>query len=193
MAKLLGISQQTVSRKLKELEDNGIITRAISKEGETIRLTEEGERAFRECVENLEEILKISRIIKIRAKVTSGLGEGKFFLSLPYYSEAFKKFLGFQPYPGTLNAVIYDRNSMENRLLLDANKGIVIPEHREPDRVLGSVKAFPASVNSLSPSAIVIPTRTTHPKSVIEVISPYFLREKLNLKDGDEIVIEVFL
>jgi riboflavin kinase len=182
-----------VSRKLKELEDNGIIKRIISKEGETIRLTEEGERAFSQCVKDLEEILKISRIIKIKAKITSGLGEGRIFLSLPYYVESFKKFLGFEPYPGTLNAVIYDKNSMENRILLDASKGIVIPEHKEPNRVLGSVKAFPANVNSVSPAAIVIPARTTHPKSIIEVISPYFLREKLGLKDGDEIVIEVFL
>jgi len=101
--------------------------------------------------------------------------------------------LGFEPYEGTLNLVIYDRISLENRLILDIVRGVLIPEYKEPNRVLGSVKAFPSSVNSLFPAAIVIPSRTTHPKSVIEVISPYYLREKLNLKDGDEISVEVYL
>ncbi|MCG2909081.1 MAG: CTP-dependent riboflavin kinase, partial [Stygiolobus sp.] len=71
--------------------------------------------------------------------------------------------------------------------------GIVIPEYKESNRVLGSVKAFPATVNSLSPAAVVIPARTTHPKSVVEIISPYYLRERLNLKDGDEVQIEIYL
>jgi len=140
----------------------------------------------------LQLILR-TRTLHIKGKVTSGLGEGRIFLSLPYYMESFKKYLGFEPYAGTLNLVIYDRISLENRLILDVAKGIVIPEHKEPNRVLGSVKAFPSSINSLSPAAIVIPARTTHPKSVIEIISPYYLRERLSLKDGDEISIEVYL
>ncbi|AHC51600.1 riboflavin kinase [Sulfolobus acidocaldarius SUSAZ] len=193
VAKSLGISQQTVSRKLKELEDSGIITRTLLKEGELIKLTDEGEKMLRECAESLVDLFAKNRIVKIKAKVTSGLGEGRIFVSLPYYMEAFNKFLGFQPYPGTLNAVIYDRISMENRLLLDLSRGILIPEHKEPNRVLGSVKAFPASINSVSPVAVVIPTRTTHPKSVVELLSPHKLREKLEIEDGDEIEIEVYL
>jgi len=114
-------------------------------------------------------------------------------VSLPYYRESFVKYLGFEPYPGTLNAVIYDRASMENRVLLDMYKGIEIPEKREPDRILGSVKAFPASVGGISPSALVIPSRSVHPKSVIELISPIKLRDALNLKDGDEIEVEVYV
>ncbi|MFP3259474.1 MAG: DUF120 domain-containing protein [Sulfolobus sp.] len=193
LAKFLNISQQTVSRKLKELEDNGLIIRIISKDGEIVKLTEEGEKFLLSCIENLRVAVSNNRILKIKGKVTSGLGEGRIFLSLPYYMNSLKKFLGFGPYPGTLNVVIYDRLSMENRLILDANRGIVIPEYKESNRVLGSVKAFPATVNSLSPAAVVIPARTTHPKSVVEIISPYYLRERLNLKDGDEVQIEVYL
>ncbi|MEM0373170.1 MAG: DUF120 domain-containing protein, partial [Sulfolobales archaeon] len=52
---------------------------------------------------------------------------------------------------------------------------------------------YPASINGVTPAAVVIPLRTTHPKSIIEVISPYKLREKLNLEDGSEVMIEVYL
>lgn len=39
----------------------------------------------------------------IEGEVVSGLGEGRYFLSLPPYKEIFKKILGFEPYEGTLN------------------------------------------------------------------------------------------
>ena len=187
------MSQQTISRKLRELEEDGIIQRILTKEGEYIRLTDKGEEELKSCIEDILNLILRTKVIHIKGKVTSGLGEGRIFLSIPYYKESFKKYLGFEPYAGTLNLVIYDRISLENRLILDIARGITIPEYREPNRVLGSVKAFPSSVNSLSPAAIVIPSRTTHPKSVIEIISPYYLREKLNLKDGDEISVEVYL
>ena len=193
ISKETGLSQQSVSRKLKDLEEEGIIQRILTKEGEYIRLTDKGEEVLKSCIEEALKLVLRTKIIHIKGKVISGLGEGRIFLSMPYYRESFKKYLGFEPYAGTLNIAIYDRISLENRLILDIAKGIIIPEHREPNRVLGSVKAFPSSVNSLTPAAVVIPARTTHPKSVIEIISPYYLREKLNLKDGDEISIEVYL
>lgn len=193
LAKELGLSQQSISRKLKELEASNLIIRVESKEGEIIKLTEEGENLLVKCLEEIREALQYQHEIKIRGKVTSGLGEGRIFLSMPYYVESFKKFLGFTPYPGTLNVVIYDKFSFENRLLLDSARCIMIPEHREENRILGAVKVFPVNINNLQPAAIVIPLRTTHPKSVVEVISPYQLREKLNLKDGDEVVIEALV
>jgi riboflavin kinase len=193
IAKALGVSQQTVSRVLKELETSGWITRNTSKEGEIVRLTPLGEQKLLEIVEEISKLVSISRKLQMKARVVSGKGEGSFFVSLTYYKESFLKYLGFDPYPGTLNAIIYDRVSLENRVLLDMYKGIEIPEKREPDRILGSVKAFPASVNDFSPAALVIPSRTVHPKSIIELISPVKLREKLNLNDGDEISVEVYV
>jgi riboflavin kinase len=193
LAKEFNISQQSVSRKLKELEDANLIIRIETKDGEIIRLTEKGENLLLNCLNEISSAIAFQHEIRIKGKVTSGLGEGKLFLSLPYYENSFKKFLGFTPYPGTLNIVIYDRISFENRLLLDTSRYINIPEYRDENKVLGAVKAFPARINDLEPAAIVIPLRTTHPKSVIEIISPYYLREKLSLKDGDEVVIEALI
>jgi len=193
IAKNVGYTQQTISRKLKDMEDRKLIMREILKEGEIIRLTEEGERLLESCIRDLIEAITISRTLVIKGRVVSGLGEGRIFLSMPYYMESFKKMLGFEPYPGTLNVLIYDKLSLQNRILLDVSRHLLIPEFKDKDRVLGAVKAYPASINGLSPAAVVIPLRTTHPKSVIEVISPYKLREKLNLEDGSEVTIEVYL
>ncbi|EZQ06795.1 riboflavin kinase [Candidatus Acidianus copahuensis] len=189
LAKELEMSQQSVSRKLKELEDKKLISRTISKEGEIIRLTDEGEIYLNSCLETIREAISFQHNIRILGKVTSGLGEGRIFLGMQYYMDSFKKFLGFSPYPGTLNVVIYDKISFENRLFLESGKSIMIPEHREENKVLGAVKAYPASINNVAPAAIVIPLRSIHPKSVIEIVSPYYIREKLGLKDGDEVEI----
>ncbi len=193
LAKILNMSQQSVSRKLKELENMNLIRRVVLKEGEIISLTEEGERYLNSCLQLIMNAIMNIHSLKIRGRVTSGLGEGKIFLSIPYYTENIKKTLGFVPYPGTLNIVIYEKVFLENRLILDTAKYLYIPEHKEQDRILGSVKLYPATINGISPAAVVIPTRTTHPKSVVEVISPYHLREKLNLKDGDEVEVEVLI
>ncbi|EHP68448.1 MAG: DUF120 domain-containing protein [Metallosphaera yellowstonensis] len=192
LAEELKMSQQTISRKLRELEERSLIKRSLSKEGEVIRVTENGEKLLEECLSVLKTAIMTSHLLIIRGRVISGLGEGRLFLTMPYYVESFKKFLGFEPYPGTLNLAIYDRESLENRLALDTSKSINIPEYREQNRVLGGVRAFPASINGLRPAAVVFPLRSVHPKSIIEVISPYHLRKELNLNDGDEVTVEAY-
>nr|WP_054836279.1 DUF120 domain-containing protein [Metallosphaera hakonensis] len=174
------------------MEEKDLIRRSLSKEGEIIRVTENGEKILEDCLSMMRTTIISSHILEIKGRATSGLGEGRIFLSLPYYMESFKKFLGFEPFPGTLNLTIYDRASLENRLILDVSKAITIPEHKEENRVLGAVRAFPASINDLKPAAVVFPLRSIHPKSVIEVISPFHLRKELNIKDGDEITIQVY-
>jgi riboflavin kinase len=191
LSKLLEISQQSVSRKLNELEEIGLITKSETKNGTTVRLTNKGEELLLNCMEMIKESIETRRELKFKGKVVSGLGEGKIFLSIKYYEEQISQKMGFLPYPGTLNLTLYDRTSIENRIMLDSIPGILIPEYKFEDRVLGAVKMFPATVNSISPAAIVIPLRTVHPKSVIEVISPYFIRDKLMLKDGDEVEVIV--
>jgi riboflavin kinase len=43
------------------------------------------------------------------------------------------------------------------------------------------------------PCGIVVPGRSHYPDALVEVIAPVGLRRELNLKDGDEVVIEVAL
>jgi riboflavin kinase len=190
LSKFLNMPQQTISRKLVEMERLGYIRRHFFPEGEIILPTEKGLSLLQECYIEIKETLELKYQMKLRGKVVTGLGEGKIFLSKEYYKEGFKRILGFVPYPGTLNVLINDEESMRNRIDLDTIRGLEIPEHKERDMVLGAVKAFPARIRSLE-AALVIPARTIHPRSVVEIISPYNLRRELSLSDGDEVEIEV--
>lgn len=192
IAKALGISQQSVSRYLTSLEADGLISRNVTRDGEAIRITDKGVQELTSLGRSIINAISSKYVISLRGKVVSGLGEGKLFLSLPHYSENIKKLLGYVPYPGTLNLVLEDELSLMNRIEMDLAKGFMIPEYKDQDRVLGAVKLFPATINDVE-GAVVIPSRTTHPKAVVEIISPFYLREKLSLKDGDRISFKVYL
>ncbi len=127
----------------------------------------------------------------LKGIVVSGSGEGKYFLSLEGYRRQIKKRLGFEPYPGTLN-VLLDDESVERKALLVLRKPIMIEGFMENGRRYGEVLAFPAKVGEVWPSAVIMPTRTHHPPSIVEVIAPVMLRKVLNLNDGDEIIIKVY-
>jgi riboflavin kinase len=59
-------------------------------------------------------------------------------------------------------------------------------------RTFGAVKCYIVSVEGIS-GAILSPLRTHHPRNIIEIISPVYLREKLNLADGNEVSVTLFM
>ena len=93
-----GISQQTASRKLIELEKDEKIERMGGKLFLTPKAVDGIRKFVRETLESLE-----SGSIAFSGKVTVGLGEGAFFLKQKQYADSFRKKLGFRPFAGTLN------------------------------------------------------------------------------------------
>jgi len=185
-----GVSQQTVSRILQELENKGLIERRVGGKGEYVLLTEQGSSYLKILGERISNILYGPRKIILKGKVISGLGEGGFYVSLPYYSDKIKEILGQPAYPGTLNVEL-DKDSPYDRLFIEKIANIYIPSFSNGRRTYGSAKAIKCSVNGYVPCAIIIPSRTHHPPKVIEVVSPAYLRGELGLKDGDEVFIEI--
>ncbi len=133
----------------------------------------------------------LTRKITLRGIVVSGSGEGKYFLSLEGYRSQIRSRLGFDPYPGTLN-VLLDPESVERKFLVLTRQPIILRGFKEGDRTYGDVLAYPARIGDVWPTALVIPLRTHHPPSIIELISPFNLRERLSLKDGDVVEVEVY-
>ncbi len=191
LADKIGQSVQTAARKLKELEDEGLIERTITKDGQFVVITDKGkEMLYREYLDYKKIFEDIDRIL-IRGRVFSGLGEGRYYVSLEGYLKQFERLLGFKPYPGTLNIKI-PREQMFFRAKLDEEEGIIIKGFKTKERTFGDVKAFRCRVSGVE-GAIVLPQRTHYPKDVLEVIAPVKLREVLNLKDGDWVEVEVML
>ncbi|WP_425495444.1 DUF120 domain-containing protein [Natrinema halophilum] len=128
-----------------------------------------------------------------QGSVTSGLGNGKEFVSLSGYQDQFVKKLGYEPFPGTLNMDLSEK-SIERRPLLESRPAINIKGWSDGDREFGPVKCYPATIHSNQDSwygtvHIVVPKRTDHDISQLEIISDVKLRSVLNLSDGDQVTV----
>ncbi len=103
LAEKIGQSIQTASRKLKELEDEGLIERTLTKDGQFVVITDKGKELLYKEYLDYKRIFEGEGEFVIKGKVFSGLGEGKYYVSLQGYKKQFEEKLGFTPYPGTLN------------------------------------------------------------------------------------------
>jgi len=189
LAKQLESSQQSASRYLVELDKKGLITRGLGIKKQLIIVTNLGEEALHSEHLQYQQIFELTDRVMFKGKVISGMGEGRYYTEQSGYVEQFKEKLGFIPYPGTLNVEIeyVERNKLR---LLKNSKAINIPEFKTKNRSFGGVRCFKAKIND-SDGAIVLPMRS-HYSNILEFISEDFLREKLNLKDGDSVKIIIY-
>lgn len=194
IAEKIGLSQQSVSRYLISLEKKGLIHRTISKEGSLIRISKAGGDFLRCIYIDLNAIFEERlRSITLEGEIFTGLGEGAYYVAQEGYRKQFIEKLGFDPYPGTLNLKITDGKSMMLRATLDIYPGIEIKGFRNKNRAFGPVKCFLAIINGRERGAVVVAERSHYGENVLEVIAPIYLREKLGLKDGDKVKVEIFI
>lgn len=189
----LGTSQQSVSRILIQLEQNGYIEKVVVGKTTLIRLTDKGLDELRNLYIVLKNILEKPMEIILEGRVFSGLGEGFYYISLPQYFEQIKERVGFTPYLGTLNIQLLSKDSIENRMLLEKNADIVIDGFSNGQRTYGSARCIKALFNGEQEAAIIFAERTHYGKDVVEVIAPVYLRGKYNLRDGDKVFVKVIL
>jgi riboflavin kinase len=168
----------------------GFITRTLVSDGQHVTLTGAGEAELR------KEYLEYSRIFSdhnlgyvLSGTVVSGIGEGKYYMSLAPYKEQFKTHLGFEPYPGTLN-IRLSHSSIPVRKKIDALDWIRIKGFSTDGRTFGDAKCLPCRIGAIS-CGIVKPGRTHYPEDIIEVIAPVALRRKLGVEDTDTVTVEV--
>lgn len=179
-----GISQQTASRKLIELERMGRIERV----GGKLFLSPKAVSGIWKFVRSTLESLESGSIV-FSGRVVVGLGEGAFFLRQRQYVDSFRKKLGFKPFAGTLN-IRLDEDSVEKRIMLREVEPIRMPGFRKGNRAFGKIDAYRCVVSGI-PCAIVFPERSMHGLHVLEIASSFNLRRKLRLNDGSEVKIEV--
>jgi riboflavin kinase len=93
------------------------------------------------------------------------------------------------PFPGTLNLRLL-KGSSRIRDMLNKIPAIQISGFCDGQRTFGRGKCYPAKVKDID-AAIVIPERTHYPEDLIEIIAPVRLRDALDLKDGDKVLITI--
>ncbi len=193
LAEEIGMSQQTAARKLKSLEDLGLITREVSTRGQHLRLTNKGIEMLAELHTELSGIFGTARSdYFLCGHVMSGFGEGGYYMKMEGYKKQFKEKVGFSPYPGTLNLKLKNQTDIRTRQEFAKLPGITIEGFKKDGRSFGSVKCFKAHIEGVN-GAVVMPARTHHAGDTLEVISDIQIRNKLNLKDGDKLCVKVSL
>jgi riboflavin kinase len=195
LAEELSVSTQTASRRLQSLESAGYVDRETVADGQWVRVTEAGERALREEYEAYRRLFESPARIELRGSVTSGMGEGRHYISLPGYQEQFESRLGYEPFAGTLNLDL-DDESIRARAGLSAFSPVPIDGWEDEDRTYGPAVCYPAAVETpdgddYEPAHVIAPERTHHDEDQLEVIAPTKLRDALDLEDGSVLFVTV--
>lgn len=193
LAGKLGMSQQTASRYLIELDNKGWIERTITAEGCLIRITDSGVKELQKLYSNLRYLMEIvyPPSVTLEGTVFTGLGEGAYYISKERYRKQFIEKLGFDPYPGTLNLKLTTDYDIKTRAELDAYPAIEVEGFVNEDRTFGSVKCYPVTIENKEKGALLSALRSHYDASVLEIISPVPLRKHLKLKDGHKVKVEV--
>ncbi|MFZ0004964.1 MAG: DUF120 domain-containing protein [Methanoregula sp.] len=190
LAGALVTSPQTASRRLKSLENQRLITRTMNPDGQHITVTKEGEEELRrEYAEYCRLFGHEGGHYSLSGVVVSGLGEGRYYMSLEPYKKQFLRHLGFEPYPGTLNLRLAG-SDIPIRKKIETLTWIPIKGFSTEGRTFGGVRCLPCRINDIS-CGIVVPGRSHYPEDIVEVIAPVGLRDDLHLKENDRVNIEV--
>ena len=170
------------------------------------------------ALESIKEGERTPPAMRIRGKVSSGLGRAHIFMAQTHYQEQFRNILGSTAWPGTLN-VNLENDNLEKFVALrklsgmetaDMNDEIqeaalqVPVEGIQPYRVqgfsregrsFGGATSFLANISfndEVLPCAVIIPDLTRH-TDVVEIIANAFLREALSISDGDCVEVNLTL
>jgi riboflavin kinase len=195
LSERLDTSTQTASRRLQSLDGVGFVERDVVSDGQWITITDEGESALQREYADYRRIFEGESAVELHGAVTSGMGEGRHYISLPGYMEQFVDRLGYEPFKGTLN-VDLDEASVRTRARLSSFDPITIDGWEGDERTYGPAYCYPATVENddgdrYEEAHVITPERTHHDEDQLEVIAPAKLRDDLALDDGSEVIVHV--
>jgi riboflavin kinase len=188
-SKRLRTSPMTASRRLKELEDSGLIARKRSGRSQAIIVTKKGSNELKEQYLAYKSIFEAKPAIELEGTIVSGLGEGKYYLSIRGYTKQFEELLGFTPYPGTLNIKLADESAAA-RVRLDNLAPVYISSFKTSNRTYGGIKSYVASIGGID-GAIIVPDRSHYHNDIIETIASVSIKKTLKIGNGDLIKVVV--
>ena len=181
LAKEFNVSQQTVSRKLIEMEKKGMIKRDASPQGIKICLTQKSFSFLNKKYLMLKKAFEKGR--ELKGTVKTGMGEGSYYISK--YSKRIEKKLGFNPFSGTLNIIV---NPIDKKEFLSNMNPVIINGFKTSSRSYGAVHCYNVKINNAK-AAIIIPERTAYPENIVELISAVNLKKRFKLKEKSKVTL----
>ncbi len=191
---ILGLSQQSGSRRINALIELHWVKRKTDGKTQTISITKEGTNVMLTVYKNLKSLLESILIV---GEVVEGIHEGGYYVAIQGYYDQFKKKLGFEPYIGTLNLLLTDTTNTILREKLQNISPVIIEGFKDQSREYGPVKCYDVYIsrmddkNNRRKAAILDIKRTHHKKNIIEILAKPYLRDFFHLKDGDKLIIEL--
>ena len=188
---VLGLTQQAASRRLMDLEAAGLISRSHSGRSLRVRLTPAGLGAVRSFYGELADVIDKTRArLTFTGRVFSGIGKGKYYVGHPEYQKRFESALGYKPYPGTLNVKFEDEKFVEQVKSLRSLGGTRVEGFTSANEGFSALTCFEGTLSGERITLLFIDI-THYNESVVELISPAYLRGKFKLRDGDSITFTV--
>lgn len=190
LGEILGVSQQTASRRITYCAEEGYVNRVHTASGMLIQISKKGVKELKNIMTNLDLALAPrDEEIVIAGRITHGLGQGAYYVDA--YSPRFLEALGFQPYSGTLNVKIVDDESRNAIARMKQTPPLIVPGFTHEGRSFGDVVCYRVKINQKVHGAVVIAQRTHHGQEILEVIAEENLRAKLKLKDNDMVTLTI--
>ena len=186
----LEMSQQSASKRILELLDQGLIVRDLGARKQRIKLTPARIDALKKEYNEYRRIFELTDHITIHGSVKDGMGEGGYYIGQKGYVDQFVDKLGFKPYSGTLNVCV-DKEDVGKLDVIRGTAGIYINGFTDEGRSFGAVIAYKAKIKNID-CAVVVPERS-HYVDVIEIICQYHLRRTLSIGTGDRVDVRVSL
>ena len=178
----IGKSQQSASLHLKELELGGFIERIQSGRKQSIKITNKGFVELSTLHNLLSKLIsKSPNSLSIVGTITSGMGEGAYYMSMKGYTKQFKSKLGYIPYPGTLNVQLKEKKFSEAISQLSNYEGVKINSFSDGKRTFGWVKCFKAKINNKIDCELILLERTHHDTTIVEFIAKNNIRKSLKI------------
>lgn len=190
LGRILSISQQSASKRILELLELGLLTRDLGARSQRIKITRTGIDSLMKEYADFKRIFELKDQLAIRGTVTTGLGEGQYYVQQKGYLDQFEKKLWFLPYEGTLNLRIESADLVKLNIL-ESSEGILVDGFESEGRSFGEVRCFSAKIRGVE-CAVIMPVRSHH-SNVLEVISKHHLRSTIGLEDGDLVELIVYL
>jgi CTP-dependent riboflavin kinase len=127
---------------------------------------------------------------ELLGRVATGRGEGSHFTQLDWARQQFLDKLGIDPFPGTVNLIVDDSESMEVWNRLKGTPGVRIANPNRGPRDCDG-RCYPVSVAGKIDAAIVLPEVTGYSPAKIEIIAAVRVRDALDVDDGDSVRLEI--
>ncbi|MBO4348537.1 MAG: DUF120 domain-containing protein, partial [Candidatus Methanomethylophilaceae archaeon] len=143
----LEMSQQSASKRILELLDEKYIVRDLGARRQRIKITPKGVEELKKEYNEYRRIFELSDHVTVHGAVTSGMGEGGYYICQEGYMRQFESLLGFTPFQGTLNVTL-DPEDVSKLDVVRSTSGVLVEGFTHDGRSFGNVIAYKAKIRN---------------------------------------------